>query len=134
VKIHKQFAENNIEVQVQSHSLQQVLTNLLFNALDALDNVPEPELTIGAAVDGTEWRIWVRDNGPGVPPEHLDRVFEPFFTTKPVGKGTGLGLAISYNLIRNQGGRLDFASPPGQGVTATIHLPIRRDAGGHTLK
>lgn len=134
VKIHKQLAENNIEVQVQTHALQQVLTNLLFNALDALDNVPEPELAIGAAVDGREWRIWVRDNGRGVPPEHLDRVFEPFFTTKPVGKGTGLGLAISYNLIRNQGGRLDFVSPPGQGVTATIHLPIRRDAGRSTIK
>lgn len=127
VAIQKELAGQNTVVEVQTHALQQVLTNLLFNALDALDNVPEPELTIGAACDGSECRVWVRDNGPGIAPEHLERVFEPFFTTKPVGKGTGLGLAISYNLIRNQGGQIDFDSQPGRGVTATIHLPVRRE-------
>ncbi len=127
VAIEKQFAEENTVIQVQTHALQQVLTNLLFNALDALDEVTNPQLEIGAACDGSACRIWVRDNGPGVPPQHLDRVFEPFFTTKPVGKGTGLGLAICYNLIRNQGGRIEFVSRPGQGVTATIHLPVRRE-------
>lgn len=127
VSIQKHFAEEDTVIEVQTHALQQVLTNLLFNALDALAEVPEPELTIGAACDGSACRIWVRDNGPGVPPQHLDRVFEPFFTTKPVGKGTGLGLAICYNLIHNQGGRIEFVSQPGRGVTATIHLPVRRE-------
>lgn len=127
VTIEKQLAEQDAVIEVQTHALQQVLTNLLFNALDALDEVNNPALEIGAACDGSACRIWVRDNGPGVPSEHLDRVFEPFFTTKSVGKGTGLGLAICYNLIRNQGGRIEFVSKPGQGVTVTIHLPVRRD-------
>jgi C4-dicarboxylate-specific signal transduction histidine kinase len=130
VAIEKKFAEENTVIEVQTHALQQVLTNLLFNALDALAEVKNPALEIGAACDGSACRVWVRDNGPGVPPEHLDRVFEPFFTTKPVGKGTGLGLAICYNLIRNQGGRIEFVSKPGQGVTATIHLPVRREVAG----
>ncbi len=131
VTIIKELAPDDPVIEVQSHALQQVLTNLLFNALDALDNVPEPRLTIGTACDGQECRIWVGDNGPGIDPKHLGRVFEPFFTTKPVGKGTGLGLAICYNLIRNQGGRIDFTSPAGQGATATIFLPKSRNAQNH---
>jgi len=127
VTIQKELAADDPVIDIQSHALQQVLTNLLFNALDALDNVPEPLLTVGTACDGRECRVWISDNGPGIDPKHLDRVFEPFFTTKPVGKGTGLGLAISYNLIRNQHGRIDFSNRPGQGVTATIHLPVRQD-------
>ncbi len=127
VTIIKEFAPDDPVIEVQSHALQQVLTNLLFNALDALDNVPQPRLTIGTACDGQQCRLWVSDNGPGIDPKHLARVFEPFFTTKPVGKGTGLGLAICYNLIRNQGGRIDFSSESGQGVTATILLPVRQN-------
>jgi two-component system, NtrC family, sensor histidine kinase HupT/HoxJ len=50
------------------------------------------------------WRVTVRDNGPGIPPEHLLRMFDPFFTTKPVGKGTGLGLSISYGIVEQHGG------------------------------
>ena len=126
VTIQKQLAAEDPVIEVQSHALQQVLTNLLFNALDALDEVQDPRLTIGSARDQEECRIWVGDNGPGIDPKHLGRVFEPFFTTKPIGKGTGLGLAISYNLIRNQGGRIEFSSQPGQGATATIHLPLRQ--------
>ncbi len=126
VTIQKQFADDDPGIEVQSHALQQVLTNLLFNALDALDDVTAPRLTIGTAYDGQACRVWISDNGPGIDPKHLARVFEPFFTTKPVGKGTGLGLAISYNLIRNQGGHIEFTNRPGQGVTATIRLPIRQ--------
>jgi signal transduction histidine kinase len=129
VDIHKKLAADDPVIEVQSHALQQVLTNLLFNALDALDNVPQPRLTVGTACDGRECRLWVTDNGPGIDPKHLGRIFEPFFTTKPVGKGTGLGLAISYNLIRSQNGRIDFSSQPGQGVTATIRLPVEQNQG-----
>jgi signal transduction histidine kinase len=127
VEIHKELAADDPVIEVQSHALQQVLTNLLFNALDALDNVPQPRLTVGTACDGHECRIWVGDNGPGIDPKHLGRVFEPFFTTKPVGKGTGLGLAICYNLIRNQHGSIDFSNHPDRGLTATICLPVKQD-------
>ncbi len=130
VTIHKELAAEDPVIEVQSHALQQVLTNLLFNALDALDNVPDPQLTIGTASDGRECQIWIGDNGPGVDPKHLGRVFEPFFTTKPVGKGTGLGLAICYNLIRNQGGRIEFTNQPRQGAIATVFLPRSRSPQG----
>ncbi len=128
VTIDKQLSAGNEVIEVQPHALQQVLTNLLFNALDALDDheTPDPRLQIGTACNGQMCRIWIADNGPGIDPKHMDRLFEPFFTTKPVGKGTGLGLAISYSLIHSQGGRIEFDNRPGRGVTATIHLPISR--------
>lgn len=128
VTIDKQFTTDNRRIEVQPHALQQVLTNLLFNALDALDEgqVTEPRLQIGTSCNGQNCRIWISDNGPGIDPKHMAHLFEPFFTTKPVGKGTGLGLAISYNLVRSQGGRIEFDNKPGEGVTATIHLPMRR--------
>jgi signal transduction histidine kinase len=128
VTIDKQLSHCNERVEVQPHALQQVLTNLLFNALDALDDleVSDPRLQVGTACNGEVCRIWVSDNGPGINPDHMERLFEPFFTTKPVGKGTGLGLAISYSLVRNQGGHIEFDNQPGEGVTATIHLPMHR--------
>ena len=131
VTIDKQLSSENRTCEVQPHALQQVLTNLLFNSLDALEEgqVYNPRLEVGTAFNGQFCRIWISDNGPGIDPEHMPRLFEPFFTTKPVGKGTGLGLAISYNLIRRQGGRIEFDNEPGEGVTATIHLPINREEG-----
>lgn len=125
-------AGQGCQVLGSSGQLLQVVMNLIQNAADAtaLAPVPAPALWIdgqcleqGQAVDGgaggggggggTEpddaagWvRIVFRDNGPGIPDEHLGRLFEPFFTTKPVGKGTGLGLSISYGIVEQHGGRL----------------------------
>jgi two-component system sensor histidine kinase HupT/HoxJ len=65
----------------------------------------------------------VRDNGPGIPPEHLLRIFDPFFTTKPVGKGTGLGLSISYGLVEQHGGRLSARNGE-QGAEFWMELPL----------
>ena len=67
-------------------------------------------LTIRATVAGGEVCLSFCDNGPGIPPEHLDHLFEPFFTTKPVGQGTGLGLSISYGIVDRHGGRLSAAN------------------------
>jgi signal transduction histidine kinase len=110
-------------VLIRPQAVQQVLVNLLLNALDALAEIPEPKLTVKTSRQDKWCVIEVIDNGAGIKPEHLHRVFEPFFTTKPVGKGTGLGLSISYNLIQRQGGMIDVASQPGVGTTLTIHLP-----------
>lgn len=128
VTVDKQLSAGNDLIDVQPHALQQVLTNLLFNALDALDDseIFDPRLQVGTACNDQACRIWIADNGPGIDPKYMDRLFEPFFTTKPVGKGTGLGLAISYSLIHSQGGRIEFDNRPGEGVTATIHLPMQR--------
>ena len=123
VALLKQLSDPDCMVRVQPHAVQQALTNILFNALDAVADAPEPQMVIGTdRVNGTG-RIWVRDNGPGLSPDQVGRIFEPFFTTKPVGKGTGLGLAIASSLIENQGGRVEVESEPGQGATFAICLP-----------
>jgi len=87
--------------------LEQVLVNLLHNALDAMAGRPVRELRIELRRDGGDWLLGVADSGGGIAPEHLSRVFEPFFTTKPVGEGLGLGLAVSYGIVRESGGQLE---------------------------
>jgi len=107
--------------------LQQVMMNLLQNAFDALSAVPEPmvwvEMDCNDDPDRPTVRVTVRDNGPGIPPEHLLRIFDPFFTTKPVGKGTGLGLSISYGIIEQHGGRLSARNATGGGAEFVLELP-----------
>ena len=102
--------------------LQQVLVNLLLNACDASQADGRIRLE-GFAADGGMVRIRIVDQGSGIPPEHLQAVFDPFFTTKPRGEGTGLGLPIAASIVRNHGGRIDLASTPGSGTTATVMWP-----------
>lgn len=85
--------------------------------------------------------ISVRDNGPGIAPETLQRIFEPFFTTKPVGQGTGLGLAVVHGVMRTHGGAVDVNSRLGQGSTFTLYFPVsaqdstfKRTASAHASK
>ena len=110
--------------------LQQVMMNLLQNAFDALSAVPEPmvwvEMGCKGDPDQPTVRVTVRDNGPGIPPEHLLRIFDPFFTTKPVGKGTGLGLSLSYGIVKRHGGTLVVRSQPGRGACFRVTLPVRQ--------
>ncbi len=116
--------EGDGTVCLNPQAMQQVLTNLILNALDACAAVHEPRLVIRTVRDGGDCSISVSDNGTGIAAENLDRVFEPFFTTKPIGQGTGLGLSISSNLVREQGGRIEVASEPGRGTTFTVILPV----------
>ena len=107
--------------------LQQVMMNLLQNAFDALAQVAEPMVGVEMVCTGdTERptvRVSVRDNGPGLPSEHLLRIFDPFFTTKPVGKGTGLGLSISYGIVEQHGGHLRARNAEGGGAEFILELP-----------
>ncbi|KGS11243.1 cytochrome C biogenesis protein CcmE, partial [Pseudomonas coronafaciens] len=87
--------------------LEQVLINLLRNALDAMRNRPSRRLEVRIdATDHNQWRLSVSDSGSGIAPENLANIFDPFFTTKPVGDGLGLGLAVSYAIINELGGKL----------------------------
>jgi len=104
--------------------LQQVLMNLIQNAYDAARTLPAPpQLWINLSLDAHWASIQVRDNGPGIPTEHLPRLFDPFFTTKPVGQGTGLGLSISFGAIEQHGGRLSGGNAPQGGALFTVQLP-----------
>ncbi|MEC4803324.1 MAG: ATP-binding protein [Jaaginema sp. PMC 1079.18] len=108
--------------------LNQVLMNLLANAVDALDEVPldAPYITINTQVlDSEQVVIRIQDNGCGMTTETQNRIFEQGFTTKAVGKGTGLGLAIAYRIVtETHHGQLTVESTPGQGSTFIIQLPI----------
>jgi two-component system NtrC family sensor kinase len=106
--------------------LNQVLMNVLSNAIDAIEG--QGEITVGTAAEGSMLRIRVADTGKGMAPAVRERIFEPFFTTKPVGQGTGLGLSISYGIVQRHGGRIDVRSDPGAGTEVSIRIPLR--AGG----
>jgi PAS domain S-box-containing protein len=106
--------------------LQQVFTNLMVNAADAMDG--KGRLTIGAKFKGDResFVIKVSDTGPGIPENLRDKIFDIFFTTKPVGKGTGLGLSISQNIIKIHGGNITFECPPEGGTAFIVELPLKR--------
>jgi signal transduction histidine kinase len=99
-------------VRGQVSSLNQVWTNLIDNAIDALP--PGGEITLRTRHEGEFVRVFILDNGPGIAPEVLPRIFEPFYTTKQAGEGTGLGLDIAQRIIRDHGGRLEVHSEPGR--------------------
>ncbi|WP_433885191.1 ATP-binding protein [Pseudomonas vranovensis] len=103
--------------------LEQVLINLLRNALDAMAEKSYKRLEVRIDAEQEHWRLSVLDSGGGIPAEHLGSVFDPFFTTKPVGEGLGLGLAISYGIIHEAGGRLQVENQPG-GARFSLTLPI----------
>jgi FixJ family two-component response regulator/anti-sigma regulatory factor (Ser/Thr protein kinase) len=103
--------------------IQQVLVNLINNALDALEGTASARIEVATRVDGDDVVLEVSDTGPGIPPEVLPRIFDPFFTTKPVGKGTGLGLSICYGIVTSLGGTIDAVSRPQGGTTFRLRLP-----------
>lgn len=111
--------------------LQQALINLLLNAIHASPRGAEVSVMARAVDDRLD--IAVRDHGPGIAPEVLDKVFDPFFTTKAVGEGSGLGLSISLGIIERHGGTLHVGNHAEGGVTATIMLPLHHAGSSHPV-
>jgi len=109
--------------------LEQVLINLLSNALHAVSNCAVKEIRLRTFADDSSVFVEVEDSGPGVPASIRGRIFEPFFTSKPEGEGTGLGLAISFGIVRDLGGELelidrdDARSPDRDGAVFRVRLP-----------
>ena len=110
--------------------LQQVMTNLLLNAAQAMEETPEDNrrLEIRLFKDEGHIRLDVADSGCGISEENLPRIFDPFFTTKPVGRGTGLGLWASQQIVSSHHGMLDVKSQVGRGTTFIIRLPVATPA------
>jgi len=105
--------------------LETVWMNLLLNARDAIGEDRDGEIRVitERSEDRNEIRIYISDNGHGIPPEHMDRVFDPFFTTKELSDGMGLGLFICYSVVTKHKGRIEVDSRLGEGSTFRVSLP-----------
>ena len=137
VTLTQELPAGRLHVHAEEIRLEQVLVNLIANALDAVAGMEGAAIAIGARRNGHKVEIWVADNGPGIDRAHLERIFDPFFTTKPVGSGLGLGLSLSYNIIKDLGGTLAVAEtgPAGtrflitlEGTTAHVMASLEIDA------
>nr|WP_295106183.1 ATP-binding protein [uncultured Caulobacter sp.] len=123
VRVIRDEADEAARVMAERFRLEQVLVNLLQNALEALDGRPDPEIRVQVYVKRSQVRILVADNGPGVAPEAAKTLFTPFATTKP--RGLGLGLVISRDIVAEFGGELSLEAGPG-GARFLMSLPKAR--------
>ena len=126
-----QASDGPLSVYTDSEALEQVVVNLLINAIQALDK-EESWIKIRIAADPSRvdhLNVEVSDNGCGIAPALQNRIFDPFFTTKPPGTGTGLGLYVCRNLLDELGGEMTVESAPGKG--STFKISLQRWRKGH---
>ena len=121
IRLEWQPPDEEILVQANDGELQQVFTNLVVNAVDAMDD--EGQLRVHIEADDRWVWISVEDDGPGIPITELEKIFQPFYSTKLAKGGTGLGLSISYNIIRRHRGEIRVMSHPGEGSRFIVELP-----------
>ena len=122
ITVVRDYAPNLPKVMASGSELNQVWTNLIDNAADALKD--SGKLTIHTARENDFVLVEIADNGAGIPPEALSRIFNPFFTTKGVGEGTGLGLDFVNRIIKNVGGQISVSSVPGD-TRSQVRIPIQ---------
>jgi signal transduction histidine kinase/HAMP domain-containing protein len=108
--------------------LQQVFTNLILNAIQAMPQGGKLTVWDKVSEDKKSIEISFADTGEGISKENLNKIFEPFYTTKKVGQGTGLGLSVSYGIVKDHGGDIQVESIVGKGTTFTVFLPVRRES------
>lgn len=121
IELERDFADGVPRIAAHGSELNQVWTNLIDNAIDAMGG--RGRLRIATAVEGTWVTVSVCDGGPGIPAELQARVFDPFFTTKAVGSGTGLGLHVVYSIVKRHHGRVRLSSDAG-GTCFYVELPV----------
>ncbi|WP_251975979.1 sensor histidine kinase [Salinicola avicenniae] len=136
LRVNKCWAAQTLWVRADPVRLEQVLVNLIGNALQAMHDTEDPHLELSATRDGGWVTLGVADNGTGLTEEGLTHLFEPFYTTRAAGKGLGLGLSISQRIITDLGGRLEAQNREAGGALFLIHLPATSgatdDASGTT--
>jgi signal transduction histidine kinase len=121
INIHTNFDKDLQEARIMVSEINQVWTNLLDNAIDALED--RGEITINGYSSKNCVTVEIIDNGSGIPEEHLNRIFDPFFTTKAIGEGTGMGLEVVYRIVNQHNGDIHVTSTPGE-TKFKIDLPI----------
>jgi hypothetical protein len=125
IEIVRRYDKDAPEAFGNAGKLQQVFTNLILNARDAIPDGGRIIVSTGTAEDGS-LVAEISDTGIGIAPENVAKIYDPFFTTKGVGRGTGLGLAVSYGIVQEHAGRISVESTPGHGTTFRITLPTTR--------
>jgi two-component system NtrC family sensor kinase len=119
-------------VLIDAGQLQQVVVNIVLNAVDAMEESGILTVETAPALQSDEVLVRISDTGKGIPEDVLPFIFEPFFTTKKVGQGTGLGLSIVHGIVARAGGKIDVATSP-KGTVFTVRLPVAKEeksAGG----
>ncbi len=125
VSVRARLAESLPPTKADRVQVEQIVMNLVNNAVDALRERPLPREVEVTTQETTNFlRVSVRDNGPGMTPEIREKIFNPFFTTKPIGRGTGLGLAICNTYVQEHHGKMWVESQPGKGATFFFDLPL----------
>ena len=126
IRTERHLADGLPPVFIDPGQLQEVVINLMLNAVDAMEENGELTVETSLSRGAGEVVIRISDTGKGIPPDAMPFIFEPFFTTKKVGQGTGLGLAIVHGVVTRAGGKVEVASVPGA-TTFTIKLPVGRE-------
>ena len=121
IEVHRDYARGLPRIEAFAGELNQVWTNILDNAIDAMNGRGDIWITTRAASDGVQ--VDIANNGPDIPPDVLSRVFDAFFTTKEPGKGTGLGLNITYNIVAKHHGEIEVTSNVGR-TAFSVTLPV----------
>lgn len=128
ISLDLDMATSLVAIRARESGIRGVCMNLMMNAVQAM---PEGGLlTVRTKNSSGGVALEVTDTGPGIPPEHMDRIWDPFFTTKPTGKGTGLGLSIVQRVIARHGGSIHAENRPGSGARFLVELPERGPGGG----
>jgi len=127
VQIHRRLRANLPLIRIEDLQLEEVLINLIRNGIHALRPRGHGNIWLFAAQRGRQVILTVKDDGPGIAKDVMDRLFDPFVSTKPVGQGTGLGLSICYGIVKHHGGEILVESEADQGTSFQIVLPAARE-------
>ena len=132
IELEQMLDQSPVVVLGDRYELQQVLLNLITNAVQAVSGLPPGrprKIVVATGRAGGTAVLRVTDTGPGVSPQHASSLFTPFFTTKAAGHGTGLGLSLSYGLVKSHGGVLSYEPPPDGGAEFRVELPVHDTPG-----
>jgi two-component system, NtrC family, sensor kinase len=130
VKVHATMNCAPDIVWADANQLQQVIINIIINAVDAMEDCSDPEITITTIIEDNFIKLSVWDSGPGVDEGSLDRLFEPFYTTKEPGKSTGMGLAVCYRIVEAAGGKIRAVNRSEGGLNVITELPLCDEQAG----